>query len=60
MKTHLHCSLGSFSREKDGYKDSFDVKGRGLMPLIDAARLLCLHQKIIGTNNTLVSLKELA
>jgi CBS domain-containing protein len=30
------------------------------MPLIDAARLLCLNQKITGTNNTLVRFKELA
>lgn len=56
--------LGFFRQflvEKDGeYKDSFDVKGRGLMPLIDAARLLCLNQKITGTNNTLVRFKELA
>ncbi|WP_016988206.1 DUF294 nucleotidyltransferase-like domain-containing protein [Flavobacterium sp. ACAM 123] len=50
-----------FLLEKDGeYKDSFDVKGRGLMPLIDAARLLCLNQKIIGLNNTFLRFKELA
>jgi CBS domain-containing protein len=28
------------------------------MPLIDAARLLCLNQKITGTNNTLAVLKN--
>ena len=30
------------------------------MPLIDAARLLSLNQKITGANNTLVRFKELA
>jgi CBS domain-containing protein len=50
-----------FLVEKDGeHKDEFDVKGRGLMPLIDAARLLCLNQKIIGVNNTFLRFKELA
>lgn len=56
--------LGFFRQflvEKDGeHKDSFDVKGRGLMPLIDAARLLCLNRKITGINNTLLRFKELA
>ena len=56
--------LGFFRQflvEKDGeHKDSFDVKSRGLMPLIDAARLLCLNQKSTGANNTLVRFKELA
>ncbi|MGO4867760.1 DUF294 nucleotidyltransferase-like domain-containing protein [Flavobacterium sp. W21_SRS_FM7] len=56
--------LGFFRQfliEKDGeHKDSFDLKGRGLMPLIDAARLLCLDQKIVEVNNTLLRFKELA
>jgi CBS domain-containing protein len=55
--------LGFFRQflvEKDGeHKDSFDVKSRGLMPLIDAARLLSLNQKITGVNNTLARFKEL-
>ncbi|MFB0910327.1 MAG: DUF294 nucleotidyltransferase-like domain-containing protein [Flavobacterium sp.] len=50
-----------FLVEKDGeHKDEFDIKGRGLMPLIDAARLLCLHQKIIGVNNTFLRFEKLA
>lgn len=56
--------LGFFRQflvEKDGeHKDDFDVKSRGLMPLIDAARLLSLNQKITGVNNTLARFKELA
>jgi CBS domain-containing protein len=56
--------LGFFRQflvEKDGeHKDSFDVKSRGIMPLIDAARLLSLNQKITGVNNTLARFKELA
>ena len=56
--------LGFFRQflvEKDGQqKDNFDLKGRGLMPLIDAARLLCLDKKITVTNNTLLRYKELA
>jgi CBS domain-containing protein len=56
--------LGFFRQflvEKDGeHKDTFDVKSRGLMPLIDAARLLSLNQKITGMNNTLARFKELA
>jgi CBS domain-containing protein len=56
--------LGFFRQflvEKDGeHKDAFDVKSRGLMPLIDAARLLSLNQKITGVNNTLSRFKELA
>ncbi|HEY4617926.1 MAG TPA: DUF294 nucleotidyltransferase-like domain-containing protein [Flavobacterium sp.] len=56
--------LGFFRQflvEKDGeHKDTFDVKSRGLMPLIDAARLLSLEKKITGVNNTLVRFRELA
>jgi CBS domain-containing protein len=56
--------LGFFRQflvEKDGeHKDTFDVKSRGLMPLIDAARLLSLNQKITVVNNTLARFKELA
>ncbi|EIA09624.1 DUF294 nucleotidyltransferase-like domain-containing protein [Flavobacterium frigoris] len=56
--------LGFFRQflvERDGeHKDTFDVKSRGLMPLIDAARLLSLNQEITGVNNTLVRFKELA
>ena len=51
----------NFIIEKDGeHKDNFDVKGRGLMPLIDAARLLCLSNKITGANNTILRYKELS
>jgi CBS domain-containing protein len=56
--------LGFFRQflvEKDGeHRDAFDVKSRGLMPLIDAARLLSLGQAITGANNTFVRFKELA
>ena len=51
----------NFIIEKDGeHRDNFDVKGRGLMTLIDAARLLCLSNKITGANNTILRFKELS
>lgn len=56
--------LGFFRRflvEKDGeQKDTFDIKSRGLMPLIDAARVLSLGQKNIVINSTFLRFKELA
>lgn len=42
-----------FLLEQDGqYKDFFDLKKRVLMPLIDAARVLVLHKRVRGINNT--------
>jgi len=56
--------LGFFRQflvEEDGEnKDTFDIKTRALMPLIDAARLLVLSQNIKGVNNTYMRYKQLA
>ncbi len=46
--------------ENGDYKDLFDIKSKGLLPLVDAARLLTLHYKIKGINNTFFRLKQLA
>lgn len=55
--------LGFFRQflvEDDGeHKDTFDIKSRALMPLIDAARLLVLSQDIKGINNTYLRYKKL-
>ena len=55
--------LGFFRQflvEKDGaHKDNFDLKARCLMPLIDVARVLCLHQKVSGLNNTILRFEKL-
>ncbi len=43
----------NFIVEKNGeHKDSFDIKLRAMMPLVDAARLLILAHRISGINNT--------
>ena len=56
--------LGFFRQflvEHDGeHKDTFDLKSRALMPLIDAARLLCLAYNIQNKNNTISRFKKLA
>lgn len=40
--------------EKSGeHKQEFDIKGRAMMPLADAARVLTLYHKISGINNTI-------
>ncbi|MFY8187537.1 MAG: DUF294 nucleotidyltransferase-like domain-containing protein [Flavobacterium sp.] len=56
--------LGFFRQflvERDGeHKDAFDVKGRALLPLIDAGRLLCLQLGVKGINNTYLRFKKLA
>ncbi|WP_348797207.1 DUF294 nucleotidyltransferase-like domain-containing protein [Flavobacterium adhaerens] len=50
-----------FALEDDElHKDSFDIKTRALMPLIDGARLFALHFKIKGLNNTYLRFKQLA
>lgn len=41
-------------------KDTFDIKTRALMPLIDAARLLTISHNIKGINNTYMRFKQLA
>jgi CBS domain-containing protein len=56
--------LGFFRQflvESDGdYKDTFDVKSRAILPLVDAARLLSLQTGIKGVNNTFLRYKKLA
>ncbi len=43
----------NFIVEKNGeHKDSFDIKLRAMMPLVDAARVLILAHRISGINNT--------
>ena len=46
--------------KSDDKKDLFNVKSRALMPLIDAARLLTLNNKIKGVNNTYERYEKLA
>ncbi len=51
----------TFLVERDGkYKDSFDLKLRALMPMIDAGRLLALSHQIKNTNNTFERFERLA
>jgi CBS domain-containing protein len=56
--------LGFFKQfivENDGEnKDTFDIKARALMPLIDAGRLLALHREVRNVNNTYLRYKKLA
>jgi len=50
-----------FLVEQNGeHKDQFDLKSRALMPLIDAARLLCLSLKIPNATNTNARFEQLA
>lgn len=50
-----------FNVEEEGiHKDKFDIKTRGLMPLIDGARLFTISQNIKGINNTYLRFKQLA
>ena len=51
----------SFLLEQDGeHKDSFDLKKRTLMPLIDAARVLILAKRIKGISNTAERYEKMA
>ncbi len=51
----------NFMVERSGeYKDQFDLKGRAMMPLTDAARVLILQAKKGGVNNTIQRFKALA
>jgi CBS domain-containing protein len=56
--------LGFFRQflvESDGeHKDTFDLKGRALMPLIDAARILSLSRGIKNVANTISRYSKLA
>lgn len=56
--------LGFFRQflvESDGeHKDTFDLKGRALMPLIDAARILSLSKGIKNISNTISRYSKLA
>ncbi|MCR8669334.1 DUF294 nucleotidyltransferase-like domain-containing protein [Aestuariibaculum sp. M13] len=56
--------LGFFKQflvEKNGdQKDLFNIKSRALMPLIDAARLLTLSNRIKGVNSTYERYEKLA
>lgn len=50
-----------FNIEEEGeHKNLFDLKNRALTPLIDAGRILILHQNIKSINNTHQRFKELA
>lgn len=49
-----------FLLEKDGqYKETFDIKVRALMPLIDAARMLILEHGTRSFNNTIQRFEKL-
>ncbi len=56
--------LGFFKQflvEQNGeHKDSFDIKIRAMMVLIDAARILTLYHNLKGVNNTLLRYEKLA
>ena len=51
----------NFVVENNGdHKDEFDLKLRALLPLVDAARLLTLHHKIVGENSTIKRFHQVA
>ncbi|WP_103069801.1 DUF294 nucleotidyltransferase-like domain-containing protein [Aquimarina sediminis] len=56
--------LGFFKQflvEQNGeHKDTFDIKIRAMMVLIDAARILTLYHNVKGVNNTLLRYAKLA
>ena len=50
-----------FALEEEGeHRNTFDVKNRALMPLINGARLFALHHNLKGINNTYLRFKQLA
>lgn len=50
-----------FNIEEEGeFKGKFDLKNRGVLPLVDAARLLTLSNGIKGINSTFQRYKQLA
>ncbi|MFD2563940.1 DUF294 nucleotidyltransferase-like domain-containing protein [Aquimarina rubra] len=56
--------LGFFKQflvEQNGeHKDTFDIKTRAMMVLIDSARILTLYHNLKGINNTLLRYEKLA
>ena len=51
----------NFVVEKSGeHKDEFDIKGRAMLPLTDAARVLILESKQLDVNNTFHRFDRLA
>lgn len=51
----------NFILEKDGaHKNQFDIKLRAMLPLVDAARVLVLEQKVGRINNTIDRFERLA
>lgn len=51
----------NFIVERGGdHKNKFDIKLRSMMPLCDAARILCLSKDITGVTNTFVRYERLA
>ena len=51
----------NFILEKDGaHKNQFDIKLRAMLPLVDAARVLVLEQKVGRINNTIDRFEKLA
>jgi CBS domain-containing protein len=51
----------NFVVEKSGeHKDEFDIKRRAMMPLADAARVLCYEQGIAGITSTMERFEALA
>jgi CBS domain-containing protein len=50
-----------FNLEEEGEnKGKFDIKNKGIMPLVDAARLFILSMQIKGVNNTYLRFKQLS
>lgn len=51
----------NFMVESSGeHKDEFDIKARAMMPLTDAARVLVMHHRAGGINNTFRRFEKLA
>ncbi|WP_187260993.1 DUF294 nucleotidyltransferase-like domain-containing protein [Pontibacter beigongshangensis] len=51
----------NFILERGGeHKDQFDIKLRAMTPLVDAARVLTLENRITGENNTIKRYEKLA
>ncbi|WP_114783394.1 DUF294 nucleotidyltransferase-like domain-containing protein [Botryobacter ruber] len=51
----------NFILERGGeHKDQFDIKLRAMTPLVDAARVLTLQNKVVGENNTIKRFLKLA
>ncbi|MBN9284481.1 MULTISPECIES: DUF294 nucleotidyltransferase-like domain-containing protein [unclassified Flavobacterium] len=46
--------------QDEEHKDAFDIKNRAIMPLVDAARVLCISRNIKGITNTYQRFKKLA